>query len=518
MFMKRDRVSNTHLGLWQTTYLWLNACGSRLSRNYCKEEITTHPNYPSLLSVIDFLEIGGMGYKAVQADASYIYEFNYPLLAHIKKAGNEYIRIIQDSTEWNKQQDTKQSWTGVVVYPEINAQWKNEQHRIYRRSEIRDRLIWVCFAITGGTLFFLSVLQCHQVLINTFGLLSFQSQTIKQICDAINKAGCEAAMKSTYARGVAGATPSDLSIIYFSMQFVIYLTSCLYPYFLRGILSLAVVGTMVAVWSIYVQAWKLKQWCALCLAIVVVLFLQSVVAFVTLSALQGLSIHQIFFECFFSLVIIVPLCFIYFPVKKLLKENGSKKLKLAGLKKWKLNGELFMSQWKHERKVDVEIWENDLLLGNPDAPVQITVACNPYCWPCAKAHGQLDDLLQRFDGKIKVQIRLLHNPESNNDKLSQAVRAILRKASTVQTNREMKEMLSDWFSWMDYDKWIVKWRPINNIENDQGMKKHSHWVKESNISYTPTFFINGRQLPEPYTIADVGLLIPQLAALLKEEL
>jgi hypothetical protein len=83
--MKRELVYKLYLDLWQTTHLWLSVCGSQLSRNSCKEEITKHPKYPSLLSVIDFLDIGGMGYKAAKADASNVEEFNYPFPFTIQK-------------------------------------------------------------------------------------------------------------------------------------------------------------------------------------------------------------------------------------------------------------------------------------------------------------------------------------------------------------------------------------------------------------------------------------------------
>lgn len=81
---------NPNRELWQTAYNWLLLCGNKINNNYCKEEITTHPDYPALTSVIDFLDNGSMEYNAVQADASYIHEFNYPLLAHIRQPGQEF--------------------------------------------------------------------------------------------------------------------------------------------------------------------------------------------------------------------------------------------------------------------------------------------------------------------------------------------------------------------------------------------------------------------------------------------
>lgn len=60
------------------TQNWLQANNIKVNFAYLKDEMSTHPDYPALTSLKDFLESGGMAYDAVQADASYIHEFNYP--------------------------------------------------------------------------------------------------------------------------------------------------------------------------------------------------------------------------------------------------------------------------------------------------------------------------------------------------------------------------------------------------------------------------------------------------------
>ena len=97
------------------------------------------------------------------------------------------------------------------------------------------------------------------------------------------------------------------------------------------------------------------------------------------------------------------------PVKSLIKTNKANGQLLVEFNKWKTDAAIFITQWQQQQKIGTTIWENDLLLGNANAPVLITVACNPYCGPCAKAHEQLDEMLHRFAGKVKVQGRLLCN-------------------------------------------------------------------------------------------------------------
>jgi hypothetical protein len=80
-----SKTTATQLELSANVHQWLSLAGNNIDANYCKQEITTHADYPALTSVVDFLDAGNMSYEAVEADASYIHEFNYPALAHIKQ-------------------------------------------------------------------------------------------------------------------------------------------------------------------------------------------------------------------------------------------------------------------------------------------------------------------------------------------------------------------------------------------------------------------------------------------------
>ena len=89
-----EQSNNANIELSETIYEWLTLAGIKLQLSFCEQEITSHTDYPAITAVIDFLESGNMSYQAVHADASYINEFNYPLVAHIKHPGNEYLHII----------------------------------------------------------------------------------------------------------------------------------------------------------------------------------------------------------------------------------------------------------------------------------------------------------------------------------------------------------------------------------------------------------------------------------------
>jgi uncharacterized membrane protein len=527
-----NKKTNTGIELWQLTQNWLLQLGNTPNTKYCREEITTHPDYPAMTSVVDFLDSGNMKYQAVEADASYIHEFNYPLLAHIRLPGQEYMHIIPNAAEWDKQKEITQHWTGITIFPEKNSSWQNEQNTIYQKNAFKNKIFSAALIIIGLGLFIISSIFQSDVLAAVFGLFSliglvislfllgtelgYQSQIVKQVCGAVSDGGCEKVLKSKYANGFLGITPADAAVLYFSTQFIIYLLSSLYPVLLQSVFLLAYAGIAIATWSIYTQAVKLKQWCALCLSIAAILILQTAPALVLLNS-KSLILNSITPIAAF-LISILLLSFMLLPIKQLIKINNTNQQKLAELKKWKTDAGLFINLWQHEQQVDTTIWEKDLVIGNINAPIQITVACNPYCDPCAKAHIQLDNILHRFNDTVKIQIRLLCNIKDESDKLTIAVKAILQKAETLNNNIELQQILTDWFEWMDIERWHAKWEPNKHIDVRERLHEHAKWVKQSAVQFTPTFFINGRKLPKRYNLKDIEILIPQLAEILTEDI
>jgi len=513
--------------LWQTTFVWLRACGYRLSKNYCKEEITTHPDYPSLTSVIDFLQILKIPCRAIKVDISYIHDFDYPVLAHIKQPANERMSIIYDIPQWDREEEIKKYWSGVVVFSKKNPEWEKKENTAYRRNELRNEIVACAFAIIVCSLYLISLLQhrpLSECIFGAFSLLGIfisflalteelelQISISRQICGAGDYRGCGAVLKSSCSKGVAGITPADASLTYFTAQFIIYLFNHFLNFFMLASYLISFSSIVLIPWSLFIQAFKLKQWCTLCLIILAILTIQSAIAIFSLSPVESFLPEVVFLTsfCFLMLTLI--------PIKQLVNTNNEKRVRLAELKKWKFDASLFLGQWRQEEEVDVTIWENDLVLGNPEAALQITVACNPYCHPCAKAHMQLEDLMHRFESKIKVQLRFLCYPEESNSKITIAVKAILQRATSLKNGLELETMLGNWFEWLHYDKWVQNWAPDTGIDVAKMLVMHANWIKRNRISFTPTFFINGRRLPGLYTIKDVEILIPQLSELIMEE-
>src|SRR5690606_30797867 len=193
-------------------------------------------------------------------------------------------------------------------------------------------------------------------------------------------------------------------------------------------------------------------------------------------------------------------------VKPSLKRNEELSEKNKSLLRFKNNPDIFSDLLVRQRKVDMTPFENDLQLGNPDSPIQIMVACNPYCAPCAKAHRVLHELVEKND--IGLTVRFTINAEQPDSGKTQVVQHIVQHlAETGHTALKSRQLLNDWFMTMNYEKFIDKYPIAEKVDVSDWMKRQEAWVTEANIKVTPTIFINGNELPKSYSVNDLNNII-----------
>lgn len=148
-----------------------------------------------------------------------------------------------------------------------------------------------------------------------------------------------------------------------------------------------------------------------------------------------------------------------------------------------------------------------ITLGNPDAENTIIKVCNPYCGPCAKAHPVLDKIIHN---NKNVKLKLIFTASNDkDDKRGIAARhllAINEKHDVHQT----QQALDDWYlaDKKDYEVFASKY-PINGEVKQQEMQidEMKKWCNEAEITHTPTIFINGKRLPESYSVNELKYIL-----------
>ena len=186
--------------------------------------------------------------------------------------------------------------------------------------------------------------------------------------------------------------------------------------------------------------------------------------------------------------------------KKLANENYS-------LLRFKNNPNIFESLLKQQREVSVTPFADDLQLGNPDAKIQIMVACNPYCGPCAIAHEDLVKLLERAD--IGLTVRFTIKSEDKEDKKIIAVKYLFQLLAG-RNNQYKRQVLHDWYSTMNFETFSKKYVVTDFPNVDDQLLDNEQWSRESKITGTPTIFINGYEMPKQYRINDLPCFITSI--------
>ncbi len=145
-----------------------------------------------------------------------------------------------------------------------------------------------------------------------------------------------------------------------------------------------------------------------------------------------------------------------------------------------------------------------IVLGNPDAATTITMVSNPFCAPCAKAHKILDQLLKtRDDIKVKIIFTTRNDVGEEKAKVSQMALSVLNDTALLE------RALSDWYAQRNkkYELWAKKYPVKLNMQINELTEKQNTWFDLAEVKVTPTIFVDGYKLPDPYTLDDVKYLV-----------
>lgn len=144
-----------------------------------------------------------------------------------------------------------------------------------------------------------------------------------------------------------------------------------------------------------------------------------------------------------------------------------------------------------------------ITIGNPNATNTIIKVCNPYCGPCAKAHPEIEALLEaNNDLKVQIVFTATNNEEDSAALPVKHLLSIAEKDNAALT----KQALDDWYltEKKEYNSFASKYPlDIELKKQDLKVEAMSKWCNEVGITFTPTFFINGYQLPDVYKISDL---------------
>ena len=501
------------------------------------EQVESHPDYPSLYSISDSLTKWKVENAAFHVDAEKLDELPVPFIAHTRKGGGNFVLVqnvngtIDFINEKGKAENTSRenflkNWTNTVLLAEKKEASGEKEYNKQKKKEIISALRIPFIAVSalllvvlytvlfGGAatglasslLLFTKLAGC----IVTGLLLWFEvdkaNPVLQQICSGGKNTNCTAVLSSKSSKLFSWLGWSEAGFFYFAGSFLSLLLTANFQLSTFSLLPwLNLVALPYTIFSIYYQ-WRIaKQWCPLCLAAQALLLIEFTISYFGFWAVPS---NKLIISSANQLIILtsflLPILFWVATKKAYLSAQAGKQYKKE-LNRLKYNKEIFTALLQKQKSITASTEGLGISIGNPYAKHTIVKVCNPYCGPCARAHKIIDELLEGND----VNVRIIFMVADDVDDKAKVVKTFI--ALHEQNNeKQITKALDDWYSSdkKDYAAFANKYVPSDKMTL-QGNKLDTmkKWCDEVGISFTPTIFIDGYQLPLLYKIEDLKNLL-----------
>ena len=409
------------------------------------------------------------------------------------------------------------SWTGVILLAETTPNSIEPDYKEHRKKELLNiaqksilflaGILIFCLAYINNSLYTnfgesillsLNLIGVYISYLLVLKQMKIHSNYADKICSLFSKSDCNNVLESEASKlwGVFGW--SEIGLGYFSANVLLLL---FFPQSVSILALINIVALPYSFWSVWYQKVKARQWCPLCLIVQVLLWsifiINLIFGHIRLPYFDLIFLKDIIFvgSVFASLIFVLNLL-----VPSLSSNNGMEQIKQE-INSIKANEDVFKALLKKQPAYEVSKVDSQILFGNPDASLKISVLTNPFCNPCAKMHKRIEKLLRETNRNICVQYLF----SSFNSDLEFAVKNLIA-AYLEKEQSEFESVISAWFE---------KGKPLKeaffdnlqlNMENpyiETEFQKHEAWKEKSQLRGTPTILINGYKLPNNYKIEDL---------------
>lgn len=507
-----------------------------VSEAYVKNLLRSHPDFPSLLSISDILQRLGVNHVVHKIDKESLTGLPFPYLLPIEK-GQGKILLINSDEDLNKHSAILGDWGGTILQAESVLHTSDNVNDEIYKSEVQIRnhviglivVLGICFIFSFAihfswlslVLFVIALLGVTVAIFLVTKELGVSHALIDAICDMGKNANCDKVLKTDI--NLVGINLSDAAISYFLLQVIAFGFAPNFPGSISSILQvfswLSFLTIPIVLFSLYYQGRVVGVWCKLCLAVDVLLILQI-----------GLFIQsyysrtlQLFSEMPFALVAILGLLLASIMLfVRLIKLTFKRSATLArmGIKGNRIKHavDVFFLFLLRQKRINAIPFQREILLGGHDANIKIIMVSNLYCRPCKESHERMARLVTMYPHKVSVAIRFgrIGDAEVGRSEtlfyiLSYWLKYICGKKEEA---RKTLKLFHEWFDLWD----LQNFKMGHQVDSDniQEVKKieeqHYEWIKESGVESTPTYFINGYQLPRQYGLDDMIAMVPALSA------
>jgi protein-disulfide isomerase len=512
-------------------FLYLEKENINVDKSEYEFQMQSHPDYPSLLAISDtlnFFNIKTFGARIGFEDLDNLpdrfiahlnTELSAPQLYFIERIGNQFFYTNDKKPLEIAKKELEKRWTGIVLLIE-----KSENEEILKSNRSNWSLALQTIALL---LFALALSQFEMDYISKIflvfpilGLLfsiaalkdlfGTKSELLNNFCNITASTSCATVVGSIKWKIFKIVNFSDLSMVFFASQFLGLLISLFSgdaaTYFIhqKGLLLGAI---PVLLLSVYYQKFVEKKWCPICLVIITIILLE--LGYLLVFQVSDLVVSMpsvIVFGLVFVSVIIA-----WAALRRLLTQQKELKEFQLGSVRFARNYTVFKNSLLASEKVNYQTLSlGNLIVGNGNANLKITIVSNPFCGYCAAAHILIEEILKKHKDNICINIHFNFNIERNDEQSEKLHQKLVRIYYDKGQEMFMKA-LHDWFENKDESKLVVSENSvINDCKINEILSEQYSMNQANNVSFTPTIIINQYQFPKMYDRKDLTHFISDL--------
>jgi uncharacterized membrane protein/thiol-disulfide isomerase/thioredoxin len=518
----------------------LTLFGVRHTQTRVDRLLKDHLDYPSLLSIKDVLSEYGIASVAIQKGKYAYNDFETPFICAIQQEDwpQPGFTVVTDCTSdrisYLDPLSGKVKTSALATFEQMDKEIvllldgeHGKDELLYarnRKQEITENIIgrlplYVFFAILFAALLFMyqtrtSWLGPLLLLSSTAGVLislllvwhevDAHNPFIKEVCGGNNrkKLNCSAVLNSEGSTFL-GISWSVWGFAYFATLMVCQVLFTGAIAYLRPWSILSIVALLYVPYSLYYQARIVKQWCPLCLATQALIVINGLASALFLYMEGGGILYMDIVPALHIFTIGLAILTATYYAIPLLKQARDSRSYEKRWKKLRFNPDIFRSLLQKSRPISVSAEGLGILIGNPDAKNEIIKVCNPYCGPCSSAHPELEHIIKN---NPDVRLRIIFTANGQDDDLKTNAVKLFLAVEKKYGKIKLKNLLHKWYSaetiqFEDFEEeYQIKASSQNYSKEILDMRK---WCNEIKIRATPTIFINGRELPDSYRIAEL---------------
>lgn len=496
------------------------------TQRYTNTLFNEHPYRYNMYGLKRMLDVYGVKTMGVNIPSKSLMELNYPNILHTRNdfaigidCDNKTITYLQHGKITQVAHDTfSRIWDGnALVVTETTDDAAEPNYGKNKREELLERcksysipflliLAAICGVVSNAS--FLNLYTIASLILNVVGLclciFLMQKQVMgislygDKVCSLFHHADCNSVLDGPKSK-IFGISWSEVGLGYFIANILLI---ALYPVSLSFVSVINWAAMCFGIWSIYYQWRVAKSWCVLCVAVQIVIGVMGVLSFISYSS--G-SIGYCLINCLLS-SLVYTICIMavhrYTIFSNVENERTQISQKYRAIKANSDVARMLITKGEYH---ETTLEDSNIVFGNPQSKMRITILSNPHCNPCAMMHTRVDELLEAYGDNVCIQYIL----SSFNEELEDCNRYLISCYDKKDKSKSRK-VFTEWYEFHKHHyKEIIQRHGedlYSDVVNDE-MERHARWRKRTGIKATPTILVNGFILPKEYQIEDLPMII-----------